>query len=77
MVMRSTSARVRTFERVDVAAEVAPAPTRYMPRSLHSVGNVENLTLTGAAAIDGIGNAKATVINGTGNILSEFAPLTR
>jgi hypothetical protein len=44
-----------------------------MPRSLHSVGNVENLTLTGAAAIDGTGSAKATVINGTGNILSGFA----
>ena len=50
----------------DVAAELAAAPTRYTPRSLHSVGNVENLTLTGAAAIDGTGNAKANVITGIG-----------
>ena len=44
----------------DVAAELAAAPTRYTPRSLHSVGNVENLTPTGAAAIDGTGNARPT-----------------
>jgi hypothetical protein len=39
-------------------ADLAPASTRYTPRSFHSVGNVEKLTLTVRAAIDGTGNAK-------------------
>ena len=86
MVTRSAAARVRTprtaacaitsmrtsiSTTVHVAAELGPAPTRYTPRSLHSVGNVENLTLTGAAAIDGTGNAN--VITGFGTDCPGFA----
>jgi len=37
----------------------------------HAIGDVENLTLTGAAAIDGTGNALANLLigNGAGNVL--------
>ena len=38
----------------------------------HAVGELENLTLTGAAAINGTGNAKDNVIigNGANNVLT-------
>jgi hypothetical protein len=63
----------------DVVDEVAVSPMRLTPRYLHSVGHVENLTLTAAAAIDDTSNAKANVItgNGTHNVLSGLAELTR
>jgi hypothetical protein len=43
-------------------------------RTFTPSANVENLTLTGAAATDDIGNAKANVITGIGieSILSGF-----
>jgi hypothetical protein len=64
-----TSMRTSISTAVDAAAELAAAPTRYTPRSLHSVGTAENLTLTVRAAIDDTGatpNAKANVIMGIG-----------
>ena len=41
--------------------------------------NLENLTLTGAAAINGTGNAKDNVITGNGanNVLSGLTATTR
>ena len=56
----------------DVAADLAAAPTRCPPRSLHSFDNVENLTLTGAPAIDGTGKASVIIGIGTENLLSGF-----
>ena len=39
--------------------------------SVHAIGSIENLTLTGAGAIDGTGNALANLLvgNGAGNVL--------
>jgi hypothetical protein len=57
----------------DIAAEVAGGTDTVQSLVTHALSvNLENLTLTGAATIDGTGNAKDNVINGNGgnNVLS-------
>ncbi len=60
----------------DVAAEVASGIDTVQSSVTHTLSaNMENLTLTGAAAINGTGNANANVITGNGadNVLSGLA----
>ena len=60
----------------DVAAEVAGGIDTVQSSVSHTLSvNLENLTLTGAAAINGTGNARANVITGNGanNVLSGLA----
>ncbi|WP_428675192.1 beta strand repeat-containing protein [Reyranella sp.] len=57
----------------DVAAEVAGGTDTVQASVTHTLSvNLENLTLTGSAAIDGTGNSKANVITGNSgdNVLS-------
>jgi len=60
----------------DVAGEVAGGIDLVQASITHTLStNLENLTLTGAAAIDGTGNAKDNIIvgNGADNVLSGLA----
>src|SRR6185295_12841411 len=60
----------------DVAGEVAGGVDTVESSIGHMLStNLENLTLTGAAAINGTGNTKANVITGNGasNVLSGLA----
>jgi Ca2+-binding RTX toxin-like protein len=60
----------------DIAGEVAGGIDLVLSSVTHALSvNLENLTLTGAANINGTGNAKANVINGNigNNVLSGLA----
>ena len=57
----------------DVAAEVAGGTDTVLASVSYTLSaNLENLTLTGSAAINGTGNAKGNVI--TGNTATTFCP---